>query len=45
MIIAFNSLPKNWVHSLIFSLSGRDKREGGGRENPFSKACQEPETG
>jgi hypothetical protein len=37
MIIIFNTLMRNWLLSLIFSPSGRDKREGAGRENPFSR--------
>jgi hypothetical protein len=33
-----NTLHKNWLPSLIFSPSGRDKSEGAGCENPFSTA-------
>jgi hypothetical protein len=38
-MVIFNTLHENWLPSLIFSASGRDKREGAGCENSFSTAC------
>jgi len=40
-MFAFSTLHKNWLLSLIFSPSGRDKREGAGCGSPFSAACYE----